>query len=220
MLIPAIIPKDFEDLKEQVRRVKDFVKLVQIDICDGVFVKNRTWPYINDSGEFENIKKQKEGLPFWEDISYEAHLMTENFDNIAIDWVNAGVSSIVFHIESMGDPEKIIPLLKKNEISCGIAIKPSTNEDKVLKYLDKIDFLQIMGSSKLGFHGEVLEEKAIEKIKFFKRKFPALSLALDIGVNRENAKELFDLGIDRFVSGSFVFESADIGEVVNYFNSL
>jgi hypothetical protein len=44
-IIPAIMPRNYEDLKNRVALVRGIVPLVQIDICDGIFVKNQTWPY-------------------------------------------------------------------------------------------------------------------------------------------------------------------------------
>jgi pentose-5-phosphate-3-epimerase len=36
-IIPAILPKDFDEVETKISLVKDFVKTVQIDICDGHF---------------------------------------------------------------------------------------------------------------------------------------------------------------------------------------
>ncbi|MCC5260089.1 hypothetical protein, partial [Staphylococcus aureus] len=43
-VVPAIIPESFLHLHDEVSKVKDFVSLVQVDIADGQFVKNKTWP--------------------------------------------------------------------------------------------------------------------------------------------------------------------------------
>ena len=34
-IIPAILPKNYEDLKDKIALVRGVVPLVQIDICDG-----------------------------------------------------------------------------------------------------------------------------------------------------------------------------------------
>jgi ribulose-phosphate 3-epimerase len=218
MIIPAIIPKNFSQIREDCKKVKDFVTSVQVDICDGVFVKNRTWPFIESTEEFEKIKNQEIGFPFWEDLDYELHLMVENPEQVLGDFVNSGVSKIIFHIEATENPEKVISILKENDIGVGLAIKPSTSNDKVLPFLDKVDFLQIMGNDKLGFHNVELQESAVLKIKYFREKFPDLVISIDIGVNEENAKELLDLGVTNLVSGSAIFESGDIEGTIEYFN--
>lgn len=220
MIIPAIIPKNFSQIREDCKKVKDFVTSVQVDICDGVFVKNRTWPFIESTEEFEKIKNQEIGFPFWEDLDYELHLMVENPEQVLGDFVNSGVSKIIFHIEATENPEKVISILKENGIGVGLAIKPSTSNDKVLPFLDKVDFLQIMGNDKLGFHNVELQESAVLKIKYFREKFPDLVISIDIGVNEENAKELLDLGVTNLVSGSAIFESGDIEGAISNFQFL
>jgi ribulose-phosphate 3-epimerase len=220
MIIPAIIPKNFSQIREDCKKVKDFVTSVQVDICDGVFVKNRTWPFIESTEEFEKIKNQEIGFPFWEDLDYELHLMVENPEQVLGDFVNSGVSKIIFHIEATENPEKVISILKENDIGVGLAIKPSTSNDKVLPFLDKVDFLQIMENDKLGFHNVELQESAVLKIKYFREKFPDLVISIDIGVNEENAKELLDLGVTNLVSGSAIFESGDIEGAISNFQFL
>ena len=98
-IIPAILPKNYEDLKNKIALVRGVVPIAQIDICDGVFVKNISWPFLSkatsqeDSGDFldnsfdehfRRILNEVEGVPFWEDIDFELDLMVanavENFD--------------------------------------------------------------------------------------------------------------------------------------------
>ena len=75
-VIPAILPKGIGELREKVARVKESVKTVQFDFCDGIFVPTRTWPYNGKSEDaYAEIIKENEGLPFWEDVDYEFDLM-------------------------------------------------------------------------------------------------------------------------------------------------
>ncbi|HEV7702571.1 MAG TPA: hypothetical protein VGO63_03990, partial [Candidatus Paceibacterota bacterium] len=56
-IIPAILPKNYADLKNKISLVRGFVPLVQVDICDGVFVKSTTWPFFargDDESFLEN----------------------------------------------------------------------------------------------------------------------------------------------------------------------
>src|SRR6185436_5296895 len=102
-ILPAIIPKDREDLEEHLSQVLGLVSLVQIDICDGKFVKNVTWPYFKGkySDDFQNILKEDEGLPFWKEIDFEIDLMVANPFEVVTDWISAGASAVILHIESV-----------------------------------------------------------------------------------------------------------------------
>ena len=48
-IIPAIMPKDYEDLDEKMSLFVGVVPFVQLDIMDGKFVPARTWPYPRDT---------------------------------------------------------------------------------------------------------------------------------------------------------------------------
>ena len=86
-IIPAILPKNYEDLKNKIALVRGIVPVVQIDICDGIFVPSKTWPFSTGGAEdynFHRILNEEEGMPFWEDIDFEFDLMVvdavKNFD--------------------------------------------------------------------------------------------------------------------------------------------
>lgn len=132
-IIPAILPKNYEDLKNKIALVRGIVPLVQVDICDGVFVKNTTWPffhqaeqsfdfshYVPPSGiprsknqktvlldqHFCKILNEQEGMPFWEDMDFELDLMvTDAVENFDI-YTKLGPKRIIFHLEAVGNPEE------------------------------------------------------------------------------------------------------------------
>lgn len=102
-IIPAILPKNYEDMKNKIALVRGVVPFVQIDICDGSFVQNKTWPFSTGGASdynFQNILNEREGMPFWEDIDFELDLMVsdavENFDI----YTKLGPKRIIFHIEA------------------------------------------------------------------------------------------------------------------------
>ena len=78
-VLPAIIPESYEDLSYKMSLVKNFVKLVQMDVCDGKFVPSKCWPYVgDDENHFEKITEEDEGFPFWQNMDFEADLMIKN----------------------------------------------------------------------------------------------------------------------------------------------
>ncbi len=234
-IIPAIMPKNYEDLKNKIAMVRHVVSLVQIDICDGVFVKNTTWPRtdFNHSPDdhFYKIINEEEGLPFWEDIEFELDLMTidaiENFDGYA----KLGPKRIVFHVEAVvGEKdEKLgefkeflegIDMYVRDNIEIGIALNPSTQTEKIFSLVNNVDFVQCMGIDKIGFQGEEFDERCLENIKKIKEKFGDVLVSVDGGVNVENAKDIIKAGADRLVIGSAIFNSSDIKEKIQEFQVL
>ena len=206
-IIPAIIPSSFQHLQSEVEKVKDLVSLVQVDIADGLFVKNKTWPYVGDTGEFEKLTREELGLPFWEDVDYEFHLMIENPQACIEDWIHAGASSIIVQIEARTDMESVIAMCKAAEVSFGLSLKPSTDISKISPFVDKIDFLQCMGSNDLGHHGATLDVSVYDKIKQLHTLYPNVPIAVDIGVSEETAPKFVAAGATKLVSGGAIFET-------------
>ena len=78
-IVPALLPYSYDDLSEHLGHLKGAAPIVQIDICDGLFVTSRTWPNEpKDKDRFAQIVKGEEGLPYWEDFNFEIDLMVHN----------------------------------------------------------------------------------------------------------------------------------------------
>jgi len=100
-IIPAIIVKSLSGIEEQLSHVRGVASVAQIDVVDGVFAKNVTWPY-TDQDSFDKILSGDEGLPLWEDFDYQFDVMAVRPDRIVADLVAAGASGIVVHAASDG----------------------------------------------------------------------------------------------------------------------
>lgn len=219
-VLPAIIPINKQQLGEEIDKVFHFADFVQIDISDGTFAPVKTWPYNNrDVDYFENLKNQEAGWPRWEDVNIELHMMVMNPENIVKDWISTGVSSIVAHVESTDNIKNIIDICRENEVSIGLAIKPSTDISKIENFVSQVDFIQVMGSDNIGRHGVELEEKAISLIKELRKKFPESIIAIDIGVNEGTASNLVLAGANKLISGSAILNSENPEEVFDFLKS-
>ena len=229
-IIPAILPKNYEDLKNNIALVRGIVPIAQIDICDGAFVKNLTWPFsspgqITDE-HFQNIINEQEGLPFWEDIDFELDLMVsdvvENFDI----YMKLGPRRIIFHLEAVGDLEEFKNFLEgidnyvRDVVEIGLAISPTTPVEQIFSLVPHIDFVQVMGIDHTGFQGEEFDKKCLEHIKKLKEKFSDLVISVDGGVDLDVAPALLRAGASRLVSGSAIFNTDDIIDAIERFKNL
>ena len=216
----SIIPEDFEDLKYKAGRVKNILDFIQIDISNNTFTPSFTWPFQDGSYFYQNIVSGEEGLPFWEDVQYEVDMLIDNPEKEIEDWINAGVSKIIIHLETTEEIEKIREITKEAGVELGISINPST-EDKVLyDNLKHADFVQFMGSDEIGFHGVELDENVFNKIQALREKAPEIIISIDIGVNESTAKELVEAGANRLVSGSFILDSESPKSSVEFLKNL
>ncbi|MEI6480406.1 MAG: hypothetical protein WCO12_02685 [bacterium] len=227
-IIPAILPTDFEDLEGHVDSVKNVTNIVQVDICDGVFVPNTTWPYKGDSGEFEKIISTEQGLPMWEDVDYEIDLMVSNPKDMAKKWVEAGAKRIIFHVESGGVKEAIEMLkedymyVKEDDLlEVGVAINIDTPISALENIIDDVSVVQCMGIARIGYQHEKFDERVIGKIKEIRAKYPDIIVSIDGGVDFENVQKLLDAGVTRLIAGHSVFQGElEPKESVNKFNDI
>jgi len=226
-IIPAILPKNYEDLKNKIALVRGVVPLAQIDICDGIFVSSKTWPFESNLDEhFHKILNEEEGIPFWEDINFELDLMVadavQNFDI----YTKLGAKRIVFHIEAVGDLKEFknflegIDMYIKEMTDIGIAIDIKTPLEQIFPLINNIDFVQCMGIDRVGFQEQEFDEKVLEKIKILKEKFPDLIISVDGGVDLETAPALVSAGASRLVIGSAIFNTEDIIGTIEEFKNL
>ena len=231
-IIPAILPKNYEDMKNHIALVRGVVPLVQIDICDGIFVKNTTWPFSTGGASdynFQNIMNEQEGMPFWEDIDFELDLMVSdavtNFDI----YTKLSPKRIVFHIEAeeirrdieefKNFIEAIDPYIR-DSIEIGVAINTTTKVEEISPLVNSVDFVQCMGIEHVGFQGQEFDEKVLSHIKTLKEKYSDLIISVDGAVNSENASALLDAGATRLVIGSAIFNTSDIIDTIESFKNL
>jgi len=239
-IIPAILPKNYEDLKNKIAQVRGSVQSAQVDICDGIFVKNITWPFLSKASEgndesflendfdahFRQILNEEEGMPFWEDIDFELDLMVENATENFDIYTKLGAKRIIFHLEAVPDLEEFknflegIDIYLRDILDIGVAISPDAPTENIFPLAPFIDFVQVMGIDHEGMQGEEFDKKCLDHIKKLKNKFPELKISVDGGVNFETAPLAIAAGADRLVIGSAIFNTDDIIDTIERFRSL
>ncbi len=218
-IIPAILPRDFAELEDKASLVQGSVKTVQIDVCDGQFVPNATWPYKKHDDTFEKLLSEDLGLPFWENLNYEIDLMVNRAEEVAEEWVRTGASRIIIHVEMNGDLAKAIAVIK-DQVEIGLALNIETDIALIEKYKDDIQFVQCMGIDNIGFQGQSFDDKVIEKIKLIRSKYPELTISVDGGVSLESAPRLIEAGATRLVAGSAIFNAENSFDAIEAFKRL
>ena len=68
IVVPAILPSSFEDLRDKLSRLKSVpaVETVQIDTVDGRFATPATWPYGSGAHAFAEMVSSGGMLPEFE----------------------------------------------------------------------------------------------------------------------------------------------------------
>ena len=220
-IIPAILPKSFDDLQKHAQLVHPFAKKIQIDVVDGVFAHTKTWPY-KDRESFEKIIAEEHGLPFWQDFDFEFDLMIENPQEKVKEFVQAGASHIIIHAHATGAVEALRHLAELRQgddggfiITTGLALLPNMQPDVLESFDTLFDYVQVMGIDKEGKQGQPFDEHAVVLVERLRRRYPELTIQVDGSVNTETAPALVKAGANRLIVGSAIFEADDPGAAYN-----
>ena len=182
-----------------------------IDVMDGKFVEN---------DNLELMKDYATTISHISNIPLDVHLMVENVEEIADDYIDLAPDRITFHIEAMKEEERILNFikdLKENGIKIGIAISPETDIEVLKPFLNYIHMVLVM-TVVPGKGGQKIIPEPIEKIKKLKQYLENNSIDIDIeadgGINGETAESVRDAGADILVSGVYIVDAENQREAV------
>jgi ribulose-phosphate 3-epimerase len=195
-IIPAILAKDEEEFRVKVARVRVLGLPVQIDVCDGEFVKNKTW------APPEMMKKLLGNIPF------EAHLMVSNPEHLVPVWIAAGAAKVFYHAESTNVDGYILRSIDPEGRRLGIAINPDTPISRIVPLLEDIQEVLVMGVTP-GWSGQGFQDISLEKIRAIRQVKPSARISVDGGVKPENVKSILDAGADVIIVGSALTDQLD-----------
>lgn len=207
-IIPAIIPKSLDDMREKLSLVQGAASTVQIDITDGAFAGRPSWPFGAEE-ELRRMIAESEGLPFWEDFMFEADLMIADVEKRAEDFFRAGFSRAVFHLGTTNDMRHALSIAHDYDIETGIALLPSESPDLLEEFEGSFQFVQCMGIARIGFQGESFAAHAVDNVRRVREKFPGIIISVDGGVSEHVVPILVGAGVDRLVVGSAIFHTDD-----------
>lgn len=221
-IIPAVLEKNFSEIEKKLDFLSNIKKkynltfdTVQIDLCDGEFVENKTWlPNI------ENIKEIEKIISYGDVFNIEYHIMCENQFKYILELKSLKVKRVVVHIDNLFNKknilefESILKYAKENYIKILITTKldfMAKNKEKIVSFLENhkdID-LQIMGIDKIGIQGENFDERCIFLIKFFRKNFKEkdLSIQMDGAINEKNSFFVKEAGANEVVIGSYLMKN-------------
>jgi ribulose-phosphate 3-epimerase len=116
LIVPSILAADFARLADEIQRVeRGGASMIHIDIMDGHFVPNLTMgpPLVT------SIRKVSH-------VEFDVHLMIEDPDRYAADFVEAGANHISVHQEACVHLNRTLNHIRSHGAGAGVVLNPAT----------------------------------------------------------------------------------------------
>jgi ribulose-phosphate 3-epimerase len=196
---PSILSADFLNLGDQIAIAEDAgVDFIHLDVMDGRFVPNISFGF----PIVEAVRKTT-NLPI------DVHLMIQEPEKYAVDFVNAGADTVTIQIEATVHSHRTVSQIQELGATAGIALCPGTPLAAVEELLPFVGNVLIM-SVNPGFGGQSFIPAMLDKIIRMRALLddinPACRLEVDGGIKTSNIKRVCDAGADTFVVGTSIFD--------------
>ena len=204
-LLPSILSADFAQLGAEIDRVMDAgVRIIHCDVMDGHFVPNLTMgPAVISA--IAPALHERGGL-------LSVHLMIEHPEQFIDAFAAAGADALSVHAEACPMLYHAVEAIKAQGMGAGVAINPGTHVSRIRDVAQLVDMVLVMTVNP-GFGGQKLIPAALAKVPEVRTMIrPDAGIELDGGVNRDNIRQVVELGADWVVAGSAVFGAPDPAE--------
>lgn len=202
---PSMLASDFANLAAEAERVSN-ADWLHVDVMDNHFVPNLTigMPVV-------------EALAKATDTPLDCHLMIEDPDRWAPGYVEAGASSVTFHVEAATAPIRLAREIRAQGAKAGMGLRPATAIEPYQDMLPELDMLLVM-TVEPGFGGQAFLDVCIPKIRRTRELIDKhgleMWLQVDGGVSPETIERCAEAGADVFVAGSAVFRADDPADMI------
>lgn len=207
-------PPDLAELSRRSAFFAGFAESVQLDISDGAFTPERSWPYAAGQWtELESLASGSQRLPSIEHLKYETHLMVEEPRELGLRLAQAGVQRIIGHVEAFADEKEILEALSAwrgaGAAEVGLATLLDTSFAVLEPMIGACDVVQVMSIATLGRQGAPFEPRVVVRIEELHTHYPELVISVDGGVSEKNIAALVRAGATRFGVGSAITKATD-----------
>ncbi len=211
-IIPAILEKDWSEIKKKIKLVEGLADWIQLDVSDGQFTSTQTW---NNPQDLFLIKSN---------LNIEVHLMVNEPWLVAGSWFSSPAKRVVVQVEALASPQSVrfdelIFLAKRYGKEIVWAFKIETPWQGYEELLQKPDSRVLFLSVEPGRQGQNFDERVFDKIKTLKLAHSNVKVAVDGGINLDNIKSIKSVGVDSVVIGSGIFGVADPKEALDKYIS-
>jgi len=203
-IAPSVLPADFSKLGEEVAALEAAgVDLIQWDVMDGQFVPNLTFgPDVIASA------RPHTSLPF------EAHLMIYTPDVMAKQYIDAGCSRLIVHVEACTHLHRTLGNINDLGANAAVALNPATPASAISHVLDLVDLVLVMTVNP-GFGGQAYIATMEPKIAEIRTMIDDAGLAdtvdleVDGGIGPSTIAGAATAGANVLIAGSALYKDPE-----------
>ena len=207
---PSILNADHSNILSEIDRVSKVSDFLHLDILDGKFAPNTSFSW-----------QEAQHIISGSSIPVDAHLMVADSDVQGPRYAEAGCKSVTVHVESTFDIRKTIKNIKSNGARASLALKPASQIENYLDFLDDVDMFLIM-TVEPGFGGQSFMAEMMDKVSKTRELIGnrPIWLQVDGGISVETIEIARAAGADTFVAGSAVYKAVDPAAMVSTLRTL
>lgn len=162
---PSILNSDLSSLSSECTKLMNCgADYLHLDVMDGCFVPNLTFGHTMVQCLRKNLGKA---------TFFDVHMMVAK----PLQWIEpmagAGCTQYTYHFEAADDQNLVIRKIKEAGMRVGLGLKPGTDVNAVLPYIQDVDTVLVM-TVEPGFGGQKFMNEMMTKVKILREKFSQL----------------------------------------------
>lgn len=179
------------------------ISYIHLDVMDGDFVAQKSLP-LEEIKELSKISEKK----------IDIHLMVSNPLEYIIELENISkIEYVTIHLEINKDIKEILKKIKSYGYKTGLSIKPNTDINKLLPYINDLDLILLM-TVEPGLGGQPFIEFSSSRLKELRKIVgDKIKIEVDGGINNITIKEVIEADIA--VVGSYITKNENPIEKIN-----
>lgn len=197
-IAPSLICTDMCDLKGSIGDLEAIgIEMLHVDLLDGYF--SPSMPIGLDV--IKQLRKKT-------NMDFDVHIMVKENEFFINEFIKMGIQRLCFHYETALHVDRLLGMLRSNNIKAGIAINPATPLSVLDYVVERCDFILLMLINP-GYAGHKSEEQvpyAVKKVadchKYLLDRNLDIEIEVDGRVSFENIPNLVTSGARTLVAGS------------------